>query len=756
MEYVELAHVCKEICSALEVKAFDLLEILIGSSGSHQQRCVVQVLPTTTGSTNQVLIHPILFDALSVIDQQDYENETQDDCKRLTAAVDVGPLMLPSMCQEYGNDDDPDTIQCSVRKPIRSLTNINTIQLSCVYVDIGVDSSNLQQLVHVALSNRWVMNGALVLLSLAAAASVADDDDCYMLALVSSIQAEEGAACRLGSVDTFQVHLQPPMDNSLFERATVSFNNDWAAETTCPGYQSLLQELKNLLCSVASPSGVLLTGCSGAGKSRVASALAYDLARDYSWNIHWTSLQEVLLRASWASEEVLLDLLGPKQNGPDSLLIVDDLDVLAMETADDLLMLDNERRLVLNVLIQVLDKAVASGVRIVGISQDESMLPLAIVKIGRLEKIVSVHTPSQLQRELILVDILQQSSALVHVTVLQWAQLLASATAGFVAADLRRLAADAWTRAISKSGETNAVPTWDDWREAVMSCTPSQLAALDVIKPTLFLNNTTRANWLDIHESSWKQFAGYDSIKKRLFRTVVAPWRRLLSSELGQTSPVAPPSGLLFHGESGCGKSLAASCIQSSIGLPMIKVRASDVLDKWLGGSEAAVRSLFARARSAAPCIIFFDEIDAIASNRSMDEETNDVMSRLLSTLLNEMDGISGGQGGRVLVVACTNRLLSLDAALLRPGRLEEHIELSLPDYADARSVLYHYLANVPLEATVDLDSIAKELVDKKASAAELEGLAREAVIRALRRCDQGSISVSKNDFDHAITALKL
>jgi SpoVK/Ycf46/Vps4 family AAA+-type ATPase len=113
-----------------------------------------------------------------------------------------------------------------------------------------------------------------------------------------------------------------------------------------------------------------------------------------------------------------------------------------------------------------------------------------------------------------------------------------------------------------------------------------------------------------------------------------------------------------------------------SLQLPMIQVRAADILDKWLGGSEALLRSLFSRARAASPCILFLDEIDAIANNREEDD-TNDFTSRILSTLLNEMDGVSSAiQKSRVLVVACTNRLGSLDSALLRPGRLQEHFYL--------------------------------------------------------------------------------
>lgn len=294
---------------------------------------------------------------------------------------------------------------------------------------------------------------------------------------------------------------------------------------------------------------------------------------------------------------------------------------------------------------------------------------------------------------------------------------------------------------------------WEDLKDAARTVVPSQLALLDVVKPTLH-NVTDTSDWESIHSQSWKRLSGYASVKKRVYRTIVLPWRRIfLSDGLSNkmlTGAVVPPSGVLFHGPSGCGKTMAAGCLASSLGLPMIQVRAADVLDKWLGGSEATIRSLFTRARSAAPCVLFFDEIDAIATNRSTDSDTVDVMSRVLSTLLNEMDGISTNRlAPRVLVVACTNRRDSLDAALLRPGRLDEHIEMNpLRAVDEVEAVLRQYLSRAPLESSVGLHTVAQELVDTRPrSGAELEGICKNAVLRAMRRMNKdGLICVTDED----------
>lgn len=193
------------------------------------------------------------------------------------------------------------------------------------------------------------------------------------------------------------------------------------------------------------------------------------------------------------------------------------------------------------------------------------------------------------------------------------------------------------TRAQARAQDETAVaPDWEDLKYAAMSTVPSQLALLDVVKPSTH-NVMDTKDWEVIHYECWTLLGGCDSIKKRIYRTVVLPWRRIYlstgSPEKALAGAIVPPSGVLFHGPSGVGKTIAAGCLASSLGLPMIRVRAADVLDKWLGGSEAIIRSLFARARSAAPCVLFFDEIDAIATNRSMDSETVDVMARVLSTL---------------------------------------------------------------------------------------------------------------------------
>lgn len=193
-----------------------------------------------------------------------------------------------------------------------------------------------------------------------------------------------------------------------------------------------------------------------------------------------------------------------------------------------------------------------------------------------------------------------------------------------------------------------------------------------------------------------------------------------------------------------------------------MQVRSSDVLNQWLGGSEAAIREVFASARAAAPCVLLFDELDSLATNREEEDGgAGDVHSRILSTLLNEMDGISSNRKKwDVLVVAATNRLDFIDAALLRPGRLDEHVHLPKPSATDCTEIFKAFTNSLPLGADVDVELIGSLLWDLKVTGAQIEGICRGACLLALRKHrdegDDHNIEVSLADFKSILAEFEI
>lgn len=489
---------------------------------------------------------------------------------------------------------------------------------------------------------------------------------------------------------------------------------------------------------------------------------------------------------------------GSDNNGTclDRLLTIDDLDAIignSDETDNTSATIssnmESEQLRALNAVVKLVDAAVNDTVNgrcfVLGISRASwAQLPLQLARVGRFEKVVTMSSPTLGQRRdifnywlstLPLLDTENKES-----TISQWANLLAPRTAGCVAADIRRICADALASAAARAPRIEDTDVkWEDVKDAARTCVPSQLASMDVIPASsadyLGINNDQPMDTKQEFELAWKDFGGYTAEKKQLYRTVVRPWKyhiteattdakQSTSSSIEAALGMSKPSGVLLHGPPGVGKTMAAMCLASSMGLHCVKVRASEVFNQWLGGSEATLRSIFARARAASPCILFFDELDALATNREGGDSdvTSGVQSRILTTLLNEMDGITnaGGKQG-VLVVAATNRLDSIDAALLRPGRLEEHILLSYPDSSSIHEILKLQTINMPIDnESVNLIELSDRLEKSQASCADIEGICRDACLIAMRRCSErgtqlDNLCVMGTDFDTAFRRIK-
>jgi SpoVK/Ycf46/Vps4 family AAA+-type ATPase len=794
-----------------------ILQIVIKTTNNdHQEENAETASQNDASQAPQIAIHPLMleyfessFAAISnhfeeeMTDYPHSEGEPSHAHKwmpiRLTSFTAPGTVEAVCDAELEGKDVSAD-LSVKARKVIEAIETLpfgSSIRMNIVYIDDelrdfcqkqGNFHETLQSTLSFFLEQRILMAGITVYLPTLeglAIATIQSVEESTVTSTEHSSSVEK--VYRIGNTENYIIEMaySSPSNQSLPASASAAV---LAWQSECPGYEDLVRTIMQLagIRGPAAPSGILLTGSPQVGKTHLASCVARRLYQQSNPNfeVHWVSAQDLLLQATWADESDLLDMLRPPvANNSHQLLVMDDLQIFVSEESslqEDAISVnaDPELLVVRNAVLQIIDEMAekrSSGgpaVAVLGIAQSSSNLPPAFVRSGRLEKEVAMLPPTQKQREMILRHLIPTVTAGVEgeQTVQRWAEALSPVTVSCVAGDLCRIMSSAWTAAAARScneqvGVFRPQLAWEDMRKAAQTYVPIQLDTVDVCKPQHFLTTAEcddANDWASMHTRSWQAFGGYPLVKKRLLRTVVGPWKRFLRDDENAPASLAngltPPPGVLFHGASGNGKSFAAACLGSSLGLPMIKVRAADVLDKWLGGSEAILRSLFARARAASPCILFFDEIDAVATNRaSGDDDGTEVMGRLLSTLLNELDGISSDKRRHsVLVVACTNRLEDLDAALLRPGRLEEHVHLDYPKAGDIKDMVQIHLGRAPVSGHLDIDALAEELEAKNATSADVEGICREACLGVVQRNEGSEVLLLQDDIDKAVLSSRL
>ena len=456
--------------------------------------------------------------------------------------------------------------------------------------------------------------------------------------------------------------------------------------------------------NIEPPKGVLLYGPPGTGKTLIARAVANEVDASF----HHISGPEIMSKYKGESEEQLRERFEEAQESAPSIVFFDEIDSVASKRDDEA---DVENRVVAQ-LLSIMDGLDPRGdVVVVGATNRIDVLDPALRRGGRFDREIEIGVPNEAGR----LEIFEVHTRGMPLDESVSIDRLAERTHGFVGADIHALVTEAGMEALRRH-------TQPDNSEALQDLVITRedfdvaLAAVDPSAMREFVAETPATDFSDI--------GGLEAVKSRLRETVEWP---LAAQSLFEATQTDPPSGILLYGPPGTGKTLLGRAIASESEANFIHVAGPELLDQYVGESERAVRKLFERARQSAPTIVFFDEIDSIAAQRSGD--SHEVSERVVSQLLTEMDGLA--ENPHVIVIAATNRRQVLDPAILRPGRFEVQIEVPTPDEAARKEILAIHFTGKPVDPTIDIAALAEELSNW--SGADLAALAREASLNAIR-----------------------
>ncbi|RLN98340.1 hypothetical protein BBJ28_00010757 [Nothophytophthora sp. Chile5] len=481
------------------------------------------------------------------------------------------------------------------------------------------------------------------------------------------------------------------------------------------------------------PKGVLLYGPPGTGKTLIARALARELhARVFTING-----PEVVSKFVGESEANLRAVFARAAREAPSLVFIDELDALCPKR-DAHNVGDMERRLVATLLTLMDGLSGARQVVVLAATNRPNALDPAVRRPGRFDREVEIGIPRASDRLAILQVALRRLPHSLTTTELQ--QLSASAH-GYVGADLSALCKEAALLALHR-----AVASAPERSQGVLEPLPCFQVTLGDLQLAMrgVRPSALREIAVDVPRVLWGDIGGQEALKQALREAVEWPLRH---PEAFTRMGIRPPKGVLLYGPPGCSKTLAAKALATESGMNFIAIKGPELFSKWVGESEQQVREVFRKARAASPTVVFFDEIDALASTRGAGAGgSSGVTDRVLSQLLTELDGLEPLK--RVLVVAATNRPDLLDPALLRPGRIDRALYVAPPDVAARKQILQIHTRATPLAADVDADELA--VATARFSGAELRALCREAALAAVEE-DRAAAAVAKRHFVRAL-----
>ncbi|HHV24789.1 MAG: CDC48 family AAA ATPase [Methanosarcina sp.] len=493
--------------------------------------------------------------------------------------------------------------------------------------------------------------------------------------------------------------------------------------------------------NIEPPKGVILYGPPGTGKTLIAKAVANESGASF----HYIAGPEIVGKFYGESEERLRKIFEEATQDAPSVIFIDEIDSIAPKREN--VTGEVERRVVAQ-LLTLLDGMVERGqVVVIGATNRVDAIDPALRRPGRFDREIHIGVPDTKDRFEILqihtrgmpierdagVEEIGEIETEVDEAALErerkektnkYLMYLAERTQGFVGADLLALVQEAAMRCLREN-----LPDLDLEKEAIP---PERLEKIVVTKKN-FEDALTEAEpsalreiYVEMPSVGWNDVGGLDEAKQSIIEAVEWP---IKNPEKFIQMGIKAPRGILLYGPPGTGKTLLAQAVSKESNANFISVKGPEMFSKWLGESEKAIRETFRKARQVAPCVIFFDEIDSVASMPGMESTDSHTSERVLNQLLTEMDGLESLRD--VVVIAATNRPNLLDPAILRPGRFDRLVFIGSPDRKGRLKIFRIHTKDTPLAEDVDLETLAD--ITKGYVGADIESVCREAVMIALR-----------------------
>lgn len=491
------------------------------------------------------------------------------------------------------------------------------------------------------------------------------------------------------------------------------------------------------------PKGVLLHGPPGTGKTLLAKAVANES------EAHFILLNgpEIMSKFYGESEKKIRDIFEDAEKNAPAIIFIDEVDAIAPKREE--VQGEVERRVV-SQLLTMMDGLKSRGkIVVIGATNRPNSIDPALRRPGRFDREVEISVPDKKGR----LNILKIHTRNMPMSKDVNLEILAGKTHGFVGADLNALTKEAamcvLRKLLPEMKLEDDQPVSQELLDKIIIKATDFEEALRVVRPSAM-----REFFVEKPDVKWTDVGGLEKTKEALKESIEWPLKRAdLFIKLG----IRAPKGILLYGPPGTGKTLLAKAVANESELNFISVKGPSLLSKWVNDSHAAVKKLFERARQVAPCVIFFDEFESIASRRNSLEggSASSENLKVINQLLAEMDGLESSKD--IIVIGATNRPDMLDPAILRPGRFDRFILVDVPNEESRKSILAVHLRNTPLADTISLDDLAKRT--EGFVGADLNALVVEAGMSALRRISNSSskdtIIVTKDDFNEAFKRVK-